>query len=165
MKNVPALAKYAAYASPTSEALRPRRMRMLARGAVVALIALSLTFASFSPVDAGPARRDDMAALLAAMAAMAIIASTVNNDRAAASSRAEPPRHRHPHRARKVLPRKCLEVVPGRHGGTRLLYRARCVERRVELPLPRACRTRERLHGRWLPVYRSRCLARHGWLI
>ncbi len=141
-----------------------RVAEMLAKGTIIGLTALSLSFAGVVPADARPARRnDDLTAFLAAMAAMAIIASTVNNSHAAPRP-VEPPRHRPP-RPRKVLPRRCLSLVPGPYGGTRLLYRAWCLERRVESPLPQACRTSAWIDGRYIPVYRGRCLERRGWLI
>ncbi len=141
-----------------------RATELLTKGAIVAITALSISLSGVASVEARPARRnDDLTAFLAAMAAMAIIASTVNNSHAAPRP-AEPPRS-HPPRPRKVLPRRCLSVVPGPYGGKRLLYRAWCLERRVTRPLPEICRTSAWIGGRYIPVYRGRCLARRGWLI
>ncbi len=143
---------------------------------------------------AAPARAEnnDLAKVLAGIAALAIVGKVIHDrkdkDHVTHNYNTHKPHnlnvHRHhnhnfhkphgikpkplPHRvSRRTLPAHCIRHFETRHGKSRRVFGARCLDRnyRFAHQLPRNCARQIETHRGWRWVYGARCLRNNGYQI
>ena len=127
---------------------------------------------------AAPARAnsDDLAKALAGIAALAIIGKVIHDrnkeDRVTRNFNTYQPQVIRPKPlpnrvVRKTLPAQCIRQVDTRHGKTRRVLGARCLERNYRFAnrLPRSCARQIETQRGWRWAYGARCLRNNGYQI
>lgn len=127
---------------------------------------------------AAPARADsnDLAKALAGIAALAIIGKAISdrkdNNHVTHNYNTHRPQVIQPRPlpnrvSRRSLPAHCIRHVETRHGHTRRVFGARCLDRnyRFAHQLPRNCARQIETHRGWRWVYGARCLRKNGYQI